>query len=277
MTELQIILLSLLQGITEFLPISSSGHLILFSKLTNFPDQGNATDVMLHFGSVLAIIIYFLPDIWQMLRGLWKNKFLPKFQNEGCKLFYLLIIATIPTLLAGLCVKIYGTEILRNTKLIGWNLIIFGLLLWIFDHYSMTVVKIKNMSIKDALLIGFAQCFALFPGTSRSGATVTMGRLLGLERREAAKFSMLMAIPAILAASLLTFIEIYQNNDLGQIKEAFSGIGYSFVFSIGAIYILMSWLKKWSFLPFVIYRIALGTLLLLDAYGIYEINFKLFS
>ena len=208
-----------------------------------------------------------------MLCGLWKNKFLPKFQNEGCKLFYLLIIATIPALLAGLCVKIYGTEILRNTKLIGWNLIVFGILLWIFDHYSMTVVKIKNMSIKDALLIGFAQCFALFPGTSRSGVTVTMGRLLGLERREAAKFSMLMAIPIILAASFLTITEIYQSDNLRQLTEALSGIGYSFIFSIGAIYILMCWLKKWSFLPFVIYRIALGTILLLDAYGIYEFRF----
>ena len=273
MTTIQIIWLSLLQGITEFLPISSSGHLILFSKFTQFPDQGNATDVVLHFGSVLAIIIYFAPDIWKMLCGLWKNKFLPHFEDEGNKLFYLLVIGTIPALLAGLCIKIYGTEILRNTKLIGWNLIVFGILLWVFDHYSLTVMKIKNMGIKDALLIGFAQCFALFPGTSRSGATVTMGRMLGLERREAAKFSMLLAIPVIIIAGFVTLYEIYKGGNLAQLKDALSGVGYSFIFSIGAIYLLMVWLKKWSFLPFVIYRIVLGTVLLLDAYGIYEIRF----
>lgn len=273
MTEIQIIWLSLLQGITEFLPISSSGHLILFSKFTVFPDQGNAIDVVLHFGSVLAIMIYFLPDLWKMLVGLWKNKFMINFNNEGNKLFYLLVIGTIPVLLAGLCIKIYGTYILRNTKLIGWNLIVFGVLLWIFDHYSMTVMKIKNMEIKDALLIGFAQCFALFPGTSRSGVTVTMGRLLGLERREAAKFSMLLAIPVIIIAGVFTLIEIYKGGNMSQISSALSGVGYSFVFSIFAIYILMSWLKKWSFLPFVLYRITLGVILLLDAYGIYEIKF----
>lgn len=273
MTTIQIIWLSLLQGITEFLPISSSGHLILFSKFSGFPDQGNATDVVLHCGSVLAIIIYFIPDLWRMICGLWKNKFLPNFKDEGNKLFYLLVIATVPALLAGLCIKIYGTEILRNTKLIGWNLIVFGLLLWIFDHYSMTVLKIKNMGVKDALLIGFAQCFALFPGTSRSGATVTMGRLLGLERREAAKFSMLLAIPVIVLAGALTIFEIYHSGNLAEISAALSGIGYSFIFSIGAIYILMVWLKKWSFLPFVIYRVVLGIILLLDAYGIYEIKF----
>lgn len=273
MTEIQIIWLSLLQGITEFLPVSSSGHLILFSKFTEFPDQGNAVDVVLHFGSVLAIMIYFAPELWKMITGLWKNKFLPNFENEGNKIFYLLVIATIPALLAGLCIKIYGTEILRNTKLIGWNLIVFGALLWVFDHYSMTIMKVKNMGIKDALLIGFAQCFALFPGTSRSGVTVTMGRLLGLERREAAKFSMLLAIPVIILAGLLTLYEIYRSGNLAQLQQAVSGVGYSFVFSISAIYILMAWLKKWSFLPFVLYRIALGTILLLDAYGIYEIKF----
>lgn len=273
MTTIQIIWLSLLQGITEFLPVSSSGHLILFSKFTFFPDQGNATDVMLHLGSVLAIMIYFALEIWKMLCGLWKNKFLPNFKDEGNKLFYLLVVGTIPALLAGLCIKIYGTEILRNTKLIGWNLIVFALLLWIFDRYSMTVTKIKNMSVKDALLIGFAQCFALFPGTSRSGVTVTMGRFLGLERREAAKFSMLLAVPVILLAGALTLFEIYRSGNMAQVAEAYSGIGYSFIFSISAIYVLMAWLKKWSFLPFVIYRILLGTLLLLDAYGIYEIKF----
>ena len=273
MTTIQLIWLSLLQGITEFLPISSSGHLILFSKFTDFPDQGNATDVILHLGSVLAVIIYFAPDLWNILCGLWRSKFLPDFKIAGSKIFYLLFFAALPALFAGLCIKLYGAEILRNTKLIGWNLIIFGLLLWVIDHYSLTIVKIKNMEIKDALLIGFAQCFALFPGVSRSGITITMGRFLGLERREAAKFSMLLAIPVIMAAGVVTLYEIYTGGNLAELRAAASGVGYSFIFSLFAIYILMVWLKKWSFLPFVIYRLALGTALLLDAYGIYELKF----
>lgn len=273
MTTLNIILLSLLQGITEFLPVSSSGHLILFSKLTDFPDQGNAMDVALHIGSVLAVIIYFAEDIIKIGKSLWKNKLKPVFSDEGTKLFYLLIIATIPALFVGALLKFHGLEFLRNTKLIGWNLIIFGILLWIFDHFSLTVLKIKNLRIKDALLIGFAQCIALFPGTSRSGTTITMCRFLGMERREAAKFSMLLAIPVILCAGILTCAEIWKNEGLQSLLTYYDAVTYSFLFSVMAIYVLMIWLKKWSFLPFVIYRIFLGTLLLLNDYGIWEIKF----
>lgn len=272
MTEIQIILLSLLQGITEFLPVSSSGHLILFSKFTAFPDQGQAMDVALHIGSIFAVMIYFAPTLWEIIQGLWKTKFLPNFKNEGSQLFYLLVIATIPVIVCGAGLKYYGTEWLRNTKLIGWNILCYGLLLWAADWLSVTIRKIRNLEFKDALLIGMAQCLALLPGTSRSGITITMCRLLGMERREAAKFSMLLSIPAILAAGILAGYQLWQNGNMQQIADAYSAIGYSFIFSMAAIYILMQWLKKWSFLPFVIYRVALGGILLLDAYGIYDIQ-----
>ena len=272
MSELQIILLSVLQGITEFLPVSSSGHLILFSKFSEFPDQGIGMDVALHIGSIFAVMIYFIPTLWEMLCGLWKSKFLPNMQIYGTKVFYLLVTATIPALICGALLKCVGTEWLRDTKIIGWNILIYGLLLWLFDKYSLTARKIKNLEVKDALLIGFAQCLALIPGTSRSGATITMCRFLGMERREAAKFSMLMAIPVILAAGLISGYELWQSGNMQQITDACNAIGYSFIFSIMAIYILMQWLKKWSFLPFVIYRVILGTVLLLDAYGIYDVK-----
>ena len=272
MTEIQIILLSLLQGITEFLPVSSSGHLILFSKFTEFPDQGQAMDVALHIGSIIAVIIYFAPTLWEILQGLWKNYFLPNFKNEGCQLFYLLLAATLPIVICGAALKYYGTEWLRNTKLIGWNILCYGILLWIMDTFSVTVRKIKNLEIKDALLIGLAQCLALLPGTSRSGITITMCRFLGMERREAAKFSMLLSIPAILAAGILAGYQLWQSGNMQQITDAYSAIGYSFIFSMAAIFVLMQWLKKWSFLPFAIYRVLLGGILLLDAYGIYDIH-----
>ncbi len=272
MTDLQIIWLSLLQGITEFLPVSSSGHLILFSKFTDFPDQGQAMDVALHIGSIIAVIIYFAPTLWEVLQGLLKNKFLPNFKDEGCQLFYLLLVATLPVIICGAGLKYYGTEWLRNTKLIGWNILCYGLLLWIIDSLSITVRKIKNLEIKDAFLIGFAQCLALLPGTSRSGITITMCRFLGMERREAAKFSMLLSIPAILSAGILSGYQLWQDDNMRQIGDALNAVGYSFVFSLAAIYVLMQWLKKWSFLPFVIYRVALGGILLLDAYDIYDVQ-----
>lgn len=272
MTEMQIIWLSLLQGITEFLPVSSSGHLILFSKFTEFPDQGAAMDIALHIGSILAVIIYFAPTLWEILKGLIKTKFLPNMKVEGAQLFYLLAVATLPVLICGAALKYWGTEWLRSTKLIGWNILIYALILWLMDTWAVTARKIRNLEFKDAIFIGLAQCLALLPGTSRSGVTITMCRFLGMERREAAKFSMLLAIPAILAAGLLAGIELWKEGNMQQISAALDAVGYSFIFSMGAIFILMQWLKKWSFLPFVIYRVALGTMLLLDAYGVYDIT-----
>ena len=272
MTELQIIWLSLLQGITEFLPVSSSGHLILFSKFTAFPDQGAAMDIALHIGSIVAVIIYFAPTLWEILKGLFKTKFLPSSKVEGAQLFYLLVVATLPILICGAALKFFGTDWLRNTKLIGWNILIYALILWLMDTWSVSARKIRNLEYKDALFIGLAQCLALLPGTSRSGITITMCRFLGMERREAAKFSMLLAIPAILAAGIFAALELWHEGNMQQINEALSAVGYSFIFSMLAIFVLMQWLKKWSFLPFVIYRVALGTMLLLDAYGIYDIT-----
>ena len=272
MTDIQIIFLSILQGITEFLPVSSSGHLILFSKFTNFSDQGLAIDVALHIGSIIAVILYFAKDIWNMIIGLLKTKLIPNFKVCGNQLFYLLVIATIPALICGASLKYFGTDWLRNTKLIGWNILIYGILLWVIDSISITARKIKNLEWKDALLIGFAQCLALLPGTSRSGITITASRFLGMERREAAKFAMLLSIPTILAAGIIEGYELWQAGDIQEILYACDAVTYSFIFSLMAIYFLMMWLKRWSFLPFVIYRIVLGILVLLDAYSIYDIN-----
>ena len=272
MSEMQIIFLSVLQGITEFLPVSSSGHLILFSKFTTFPDQGLAMDVTLHIGSIAAVILYFLPTLWRILADLWLTRLKPNFSFAGNHLFYLLLVATIPALVAGVALKYVGTDWLRNTKLIGWNILLYGILLWLVDTWSVKVRNILHLEMKDALLIGLAQCLALLPGTSRSGVTITMARFLGMERREAAKFSMLLAIPTILAAGLVAAYGLWQNGDVAQIYEALHAVGYSFIFSLMAIFIMMQWLRKWSFWPFVAYRVALGTMLLLDAYGIYDIR-----
>lgn len=267
MTNLNILLLSILQGITEFLPVSSSGHLILFSKFTTFPDQGLPLDVAVHVGSILAVMIYFSGDLWAMFKGLLKTFFIPSFKNPGAKIFWLIVIGTFPIVIAGLLLKEHGMEWLRDTRIIGWTILLYGILLFIADKFSLTIRKIEHLTVLDALLIGCAQCLALIPGTSRSGVTATMGRFLSLERREAAKFSMLLSIPAIIAAASLVAFELYQGNNLLAILETFDGVLYSFIASIVAIYVVMWWLKKSTFLPFVIYRIILGTILLLDTYG----------
>lgn len=267
MTDLHLMLLSTLQGLTEFLPVSSSGHLILFSKFTTFPDQGIALDVAVHVGSILAVMIYFSETIWSIIKGLFKTKFIPTFSNDGAKIFWLVVVGTLPIIAVGYLLKETGMEWVRNTKLIGWTILGYGLLLYVADKWGMTIREIRHLGVIDAFLIGCAQCLALIPGTSRSGITITMARFLSMERREAAKFSMLLSIPAIIAAATLVAFELYQQQNLNELIYSIDGITYSFIASIIAIYIVMWWLKKSTFLPFVIYRLILGSVLLMDSYG----------
>ncbi len=267
MTSLHILLLSILQGLTEFLPVSSSGHLILFSKFTTFPDQGVDLDVAVHVGSIMAVMIYFSEYIYEMIVGVLKTYCIPSFKNKGSKLFWLIVLGTIPAVIAGLALKTYGMEWLRNPQIIGWTMLGFGIVLYIADKVGMTIRKVDHLTALDAILIGLAQCLALIPGTSRSGITITMGRFLGLERREAAKFAMLLSIPTIAAAGLLVSYELYQQDNLALIMNAIDSVTYSFIASILAIYIIMWWLKKSTFLPFVIYRLFLGSFLILNSYG----------
>ena len=228
MSTIQIFYLSLLQGITEFLPVSSSGHLILLSKFTYFPDQGLALDVAVHVGSILAVMIYFSETIWEMIKGVWKTRFIPSFSNYGAQVFWLIVVGTIPAVIAGFALKCYGMEWLRDTRIIGWTILGYGLLLFVADRFSMTIREIKHMGVFDAVLIGCAQCLALIPGTSRSGITITIARFLGLERREAAKFSMLLSIPAIIAAATLTGFEVWQAGNFREIGWMFDGVVFSY-------------------------------------------------
>lgn len=266
MTVLQIVVLSVIQGFTEFLPVSSSGHLILLSKLTSFPDQGLDIDVAVHVGSIAAVMIYFAKDIWSMICGVLKARCVPSLRNYGSRLFWLIVVGTVPAAVAGLALHYYGMEELRSTKIIGWNILLFGIILWLADKYTLSVRRIENMDWVDAVAIGLAQCLALIPGTSRSGITITMSRLLGIERREAAKFCMLLSIPTIAGAGLLVAYDMFKNGS-PDIAFAVQGVGYSFIASLAAIWVMMNWLKTRTFLPFVVYRIGLGVSLLLYSYG----------
>ena len=229
-------------------------------------------DVAVHIGSIFAVMIFFSEDVLKIITGVLKTKLIPSFKNYGSRLFWLMVIATIPAVIAGLVFKNYGTEWVRDTRIIGWNILIFGIILFIADKIGMTIRKVEHLGIIDAILIGCAQCLALIPGTSRSGITITMSRFLGLERRDAARFSMLISIPTIIGAGLLFGYELYQDNNLQAIMYSLDAIAYSFIASIISIYIIMWWLKSSTFLPFVIYRIVLGTFLLLDSYNLLNFN-----
>ena len=255
--------LAIVQGLTEFLPVSSSGHLVLLSKLLDWPDQGQTIDVAIHIGSLLAVVIYFLKDLLSMSKDLGKSFLLPSNKYPQSKLFWLIVVATIPVVIAGYFISKINAVWLRSTEVIGWSILIFGIVLYAADKIGMTIRKCKHLDVTDAFVIGVSQCLALIPGTSRSGITMTAARFLGMERCEAAKFSMLLSIPTIIGAGVLLGYEIYLSGNIVFTHSIISAIIYSFTASIISIYVMMWWLKNSSFTPFVIYRIILGIVLIL--------------
>jgi len=259
MTPEQIIVLAIVQGITEFLPISSSGHLILIPAFTGWPDQGIATDVMVHVGSLFAVLAYFWRDCIGLARG-GLNLLRGRITDEGRMAIYILL-ATIPAMAFGLYLKSSGmSATLRSVEIIAWNAIIFGVLLYVADVIGKRVKKMEDMTLSPALMIGVAQALALIPGTSRSGITMTAARLLGFERPEAARFSFLLGIPAISAAGLVTMLEFVEAGE-GIPSDALWAAFLTFFSALAAIALLMAIVKRTSFLIFVIYRLALGILL----------------
>lgn len=260
MPILHILVLSFIQGATEFLPISSSGHLILVPFLTGWPDQGLAIDVAAHLGTLLAVLVYFWRDVWRMTVGLWQ--LLRGRLDEGGRLMLFLLAATVPALACGLLVDRYFSAALRNPLIVGWALIGFGVVLYVADRIGMTVNQMRHMTLVQALTIGLAQVLAFIPGTSRSGITMTAARLLGFERSEAARFSFLLSIPAIAAAGLWKGRELIAQSDMAMLESAGLTLAFSAVAGFVAIAVLMAWLRRAGFTPFVVYRLLLGGFIL---------------
>ena len=262
MTFLQELIIAIVQGITEFLPISSSGHLILIPKLTDFPDQGPLIDVAVHVGSLLAIILYFWKDVLGLARGGFASVGLGK-DDEQRRLFWFVLIGTIPAVAVGLFIKMGGyLEGFRSTDLVATNLIIFGILLGLADRFGQQTKAYEDMTLKDAILVGCAQALALIPGTSRSGSTMTAARALGYTRVESARFSFLLAIPAVAGAGLLAALDLADATAQMQQDALVTGV-LTFFAALATMMFLMNFLKKASMLVFVIYRVILGSALLL--------------
>lgn len=252
----QVIVLALIQGITEFLPISSSGHLILVPALTGWPDQGVVTDMVTNLGTLLAVIIYFWRDVLHILYGCW-DVICRRFTFNS-RLAINIAIGTIPILLVGILLKItHLDEYIRSPLLVAINAIVFGILLYAADAYGLMKRTMQDLNWKSALIIGVAQSFALSPGTSRSGVTMTAGRALGFTRSEAARFSFLLSIPANGAASALIIGDALNSGQTITGAVIITGI-LTFFIALATIAILMQMIKTVSFLPFVIYRVILG-------------------
>ncbi|MGB0505026.1 MAG: undecaprenyl-diphosphate phosphatase [Pikeienuella sp.] len=262
-----LIILSIIQGVTEFLPISSSGHLVLYPQLTGAPDQGLAIDVAVHVGTLGAVLLYFRRDVALAVVGGLKL-LTGDFKSPGARLALLLILSAIPVMIVGVVLKLTGaTDQLRSVAVIGWATIVWGVVLYVADKTGAEIKTGEQWTLRDALAMGVAQCFALIPGTSRSGVTMTAARSMGYTRVEAARLSMLMSIPAIVAAGGLLSLELLGDESTTLGADALMAAGFSFIAALLALVGMMRMLQTWSMTPFVIYRMALGVGLLIFAYG----------
>ncbi len=262
----QLLILSIIQGITEFLPISSSGHLVFVPSLLGWEDQGVLIDIAFHVGTLFAVVIYFWRDLLAMLLGAW-DLVMGRPSSDSWLAVYL-VLATIPIIVVGFVIQQFGLiDMLRTVEVIGWTTLLFGLLLYASDQSPVTVNSINKMTFRQAMIVGGAQVLSLIPGTSRSGITMTAARYLGFQRSEAARFSMLLSIPTILAGGTLAGLELYETGDAQMTNDAIIAAILAFLSALVAIWGLMRLVNQIGFLPFVIYRAVLGIGLLIWAYA----------
>jgi len=261
MELLQVVWLAIVQGLTEFLPISSSAHLILVPPLLGWPDQGLAFDVAVHLGTLSAVAIYFREEIGCMTRA-WFGSFRGEF-GPNAKLAWGVIIATVPAGLVGLAFKGIIENHLRSPLVIATTTLIFGVLLWIADRYGRRRSDEYEMGWGHFLIIGIFQALALVPGTSRSGITITAALLLGYSREAAARFSFLLSIPIISLSGLLVTKDLVEASTPVDWVSLGFGTLLSGVAAFLCIHMFLKWLERAGMLPFVLYRILLGVFLLI--------------
>ena len=260
-----IILLAIIQGLTEFLPVSSSGHLGLFHCFTDHCtswDKGNmAMDVAVHVGTLLAVLVYFWRDVVRMLLGL-KDISTGKASSGNARLMLYVLLSSMPVIIAGFALHYFEPDWIKTLQTIAWMTLIFGLVLWYADAKTTATKDVEQMTYKESLIIGLAQVLALIPGVSRSGITMTAARFLGYNRSESAHYSMLMAIVAISGAGLLIGKDVLEEGGTQLGVAALIGVFFSFISGLIAIFAMMKFLQKATFTAFAIYRVILGIVLL---------------
>ncbi len=260
----QTIILALVQGITEFLPISSSAHLILTSQVLGWPNQGLAFDVAVHLGTLVAVLLYFRQDITNLTCA-WFGQFVGRGINHDAQLGWFIILATIPAGVVGLLGKEFIEANLRSSLVIALTMIVFGLLLWFADVKNKGQKRLIELTLMGALIIGCAQALALLPGTSRSGITITAALLLGFSRQDSARFSFLLSIPIIVLSSALLSLDLIASASVDW-QALIIGSVVSGLSAYACIYYFLAFINRLGMLPFVIYRLLLGAFLLALVY-----------
>jgi len=268
MALFHIIIVALIQGITEFLPISSSAHLILLPNLTGLADQGPLIDAAVHVGTLVAVIVFFKTDALRALSGL-RALTRGNLTTADSHLALALIIATIPAVIFGLVLKLSGaSDAMRDhVGLIGATMLGFGILLWVADTKRPETRHSNSWTLKQAITLGLWQALALIPGTSRSGITITGARFMGFDRASAARISMLMSIPTILAAGSLEVLDALPHANAQTLGDAALAAIFSCIAAFLALGLMMRLLKSVSFTPYVVYRVVFGAGLVWWAYS----------
>ena len=261
MFELQLIFLGFIQGATEFLPISSSAHLILISKIFNWQDQGINHDIAVHIGTLGAVLLYFRKDIFSLL-GDMKLSFTHQTSKQDF-LYIKIIISTLPAIVVGFLVYNYFIKYFRDIQLIAYSCIIFGVILYLVDKYSKSKKNWYKITFTEAIIIGICQCFAFIPGASRAGVTITGSRLLGFSRESAAIYSILLSIPIILASLVLALPSFFnETTNIFNLNQILASSLISFITALLSIKFMLILVKKSTYNLFVIYRILLGIVIL---------------
>ncbi len=263
MTFFQAITLGIVQGLTEFLPVSSSGHLILFPQLFGWSDQGITFDVIVHLGTLVAVVVYFRKKLWELGKAFFSRNTL--LQSER-RIAWLILLSIIPAGIVGVLLETND----RSAMVLGISMIVWGIVLGIADWYNKRKVKalepltdLLHLKVRHVVAIACAQAVALIPGTSRSGITMTAGLFSGLDKKSAAEFSFLMSVPIIVLAGLSKVLDVVQNG-AGDVQSSMLLVGFLASAASGffAIAGLMKIIQKWSLMPFVVYRVVLGIVIL---------------
>jgi undecaprenyl-diphosphatase len=257
---LEAVVLGTIQGLTEFLPISSSAHLRIFPELFGWGDPGAAFTAVIQIGTETAVLIYFRKDIWRIGSAWFRSLFRPEYRGHfDARMGWFIIVGSLPIVVLGVLLKDIIERDFRNLWIIGTTLIVLGIILGVSDRIGSSDKRIKQITLRDSVLMGCAQALALIPGVSRSGATLSMGRLLGYEREAATRYAFLLAIPAVVGAGLFELEEIPDGHNIYGWGPTIVATVVSFVVGYAAIAWLLRYISTHSYTPFVLYRVALGT------------------
>lgn len=269
MTLLQILVFALIHGLTEFLPVSATAHLMMIPLVTQWPPTDLELDIAVRIGTLAAVGLYLWRDIGGMTAGLFRV--LKGKGDRRARLFWQLVTATVPVIAAGVALKLWmPLDDLRNLVAVGWCTLGFGLLLWVVDRLCLTVKRLEHLTFLDSLVIGVAQAIAFLPGASRVGLAITTARMYGYERRDAARLAMLLSVPTIIGTTMLVGYELWLRQGFHFGNSSLIAMGLAFAISFLMIAFLMSWLRRRSFGPFVLYRCIIGLILLGFGYGVFQ-------